>query len=77
TFLQATHDFPGAGEAYNNLAQTYLDQQRYELARTTIERAINIDNSSALYRKTRQEIEQASVAQTDQHPKTPASAARQ
>ncbi|WP_236075322.1 PA2778 family cysteine peptidase [Mariprofundus sp. EBB-1] len=57
-YLQATLDFSDAAEAYNNLAQTYLDQKRYELAITAIHHAIALDSSSDLYHQTWSEIMQ-------------------
>ncbi|GAV20876.1 tetratricopeptide repeat protein [Mariprofundus micogutta] len=58
TFLKASRDYPDAAEAFNNLAQTYLDQQNYDRALQAIQRAIEIDSSSALYHQTWAEIEQ-------------------
>ncbi|OIO75327.1 MAG: hypothetical protein AUJ57_00270 [Zetaproteobacteria bacterium CG1_02_53_45] len=77
TYLQASRDFSDAADAFNNLAQTYLDQQRYDLALETIERAIKIDSVAALYRQTRHEIEQATAAQREQASKTAATVSRQ
>ena len=55
-YLQATIDFPDAGDAFNNLAQTYMDQKHYELAFEAIHQAITLDSSSGIYHQTWSEI---------------------
>ncbi|MDE2260303.1 MAG: PA2778 family cysteine peptidase [Betaproteobacteria bacterium] len=57
-FLQASTAHPNAGDAFNNLAQTYLRQGQRGLAYTVIERALALGGSHvSIYRKTRDEVE--------------------
>lgn len=55
-YLQTTLDFPDAASAFNNLAQTYLDQNAYDRAIQAIHHAIELDSSSGLYHQTWAEI---------------------
>jgi tetratricopeptide (TPR) repeat protein len=57
-FRQATVDHPDSGAAFNNLAQTLLDQNKLPEARTTAQQAIALDGpQSETFRETLKQIE--------------------
>ena len=57
-FRKATQDHPDAAPAFNNLAQTLADQQRWKEARTAAARAIDLGGPGIdTYRASLQEIE--------------------
>jgi hypothetical protein len=61
-FRQATRDHPDAAVAYNNLALTLADQQRWQEARSAAQRALDIGGPHAeSFRDTLQLIESRSV----------------
>ncbi|WP_238701179.1 PA2778 family cysteine peptidase [Mariprofundus erugo] len=67
TYLQLTKTHPDAACAFNNLAQTYLDQGRHSDALAMIRQAIAIDPHSPLYLLTLTEVEQAQTKKRYQH----------
>ncbi len=58
TFRQATQDHPDAGAAFNNLAQTLLDQNRLPQAQAAAQRAVELGGpQSETFRETLKQIE--------------------
>lgn len=65
-YRQATHDHPGAADAWNNLAQTLHDAGRSAEARAAAERAVSLGGPRrALYEATRNAIAGKSGAEPD------------
>ncbi len=76
-YLQASHDHADSAYAFNNLAQTYLNQQDFELALEAIQHAILIDSTSSLYHRTWSEIEQRKEIARQQNGKSLTTVSRQ
>jgi len=76
-YLQASHEHADSAYAFNNLAQTYLDQLDFERALEAIQRAVLIDSASPLYHQTWSEIEQRKVTASQLSAKSPTTVSRQ
>lgn len=56
-FLQATLDHPEVAAAFNNLAQTYSDQKRYQEALNAAQKAAILNPTSSIFRKTLEQVQ--------------------
>jgi Flp pilus assembly protein TadD len=57
-FRRAVQFHPDSPAAHNNLAQTLLDQRRYDDAERSARRAVELAGSGAMAETTRQTLEQ-------------------